>query len=116
MAKLSTGQLSTLGDNFLKMAQSVGEYRIENRATLTKKQNREIKDVHRRLLDYADHFYTTSAKLLIDDVAGSLDRIRNITEMVKRTFKRLKNFQKAIDIAGAIARIGAAIFSKNLLA
>lgn len=116
MGKLSTGQLSLLGDSFLKMAQAVGEYRIENRAILTRKQNQEIREIHHTLLNYADDFYTTSAKLMIDDVAASLDRIRDITEKAKRTYNRLKNFQKAIDVAGAIVRIGAAILTKNLLA
>ena len=98
MAKLSTSQLSSLAESFLKMAQTVGEYRVKNHSTLSRKESLEIKDLHRKLLDYADRFYTTSATLQLENVKDSLKKINEITEKVNRTYKSLRSFQKAIDI------------------
>ena len=113
MARLTSNQLTGLGDSFLRIAQSVGEYRIENRSSLGKAENQRIKELHWELLNYADQFYTTAAKLVIGDIADSLARIAGITDNIKRSYKKLKNFQKAIDIAAAVVKLGSSVFTKN---
>ncbi len=116
MSKLSARHLTELGDCFLAIAQSVGNYRMENRILLSKSQNQLIKDLHWSLLNYADDFYTTSAKLVMDEVQESLYRIKQVSTKINTTYQRLKNFQKAIDIAAAAITLGASIFSKNPMA
>jgi len=113
MAKLSSQQLTELGDNFLAFSQSVGNYRMENRSNLTKTQNLEIKNFHRTLLNYADDLYTTSAKLIMDDIQTSLETIKEVTSKTNDTFHKLKKVQKVLDIAASGVTLGAAIFSKN---
>ena len=113
MPTLKPGELATLGDHFLALAQSVGNYRMDNRSLLSRVENQQIKDLHWTLLNYADDFYTTSAKLVMDDIQPSLERIGQITARINRSYRRLQHFQKAIDIATAAVTLAASIFSKN---
>lgn len=113
MARITANQLSGLGDSFFRVAQSVGDYRIENRGNLTKAENQRIKELHWELLNYADEFYTTSAKLVINDIRESIERITGITEKINRSYNKLKNFQKAVDIATGVVKLAGAVFSKN---
>lgn len=116
MPKLTYQQLTDLGDSFLAFAQAVGNYRMKNNASLSKSQNQQIKDFHWTLLKYADDLYTTSAKLIMDDIQTSLDTIKDVTGQIIETYHNLQTVQKAINIAAAGVTLGAAIFSKNPLA
>lgn len=113
MANLTSKQLTELGDSFLSFAQSVGNYRMENRATLTRSQNQEIKELHHSLLDHADELFTTSAKLIMTEVRDSLDTIKKITGEIANDYNKLKKIQMAIDVAAAGVTLAAALFSKN---
>ena len=116
MPKLNSSHLTTLGDLFLALAQSVGNYRMINRATLTKVQNQQIKDLHWTLLNLSDDFYTTSVRLSLPDVKDSLIKIQKVTTRINKTYSSLKSFQHAIDIAAATITLGSAIFSKHPVA
>lgn len=113
MPTVTSKQLTELGDDFLSFAQAIGDYRIQNRALLSDEQNLQIKNFHWTLLTYADDFYTTSAKLMINDIQASLATIKDITGQINQTYQQLRNVQKAINIAAAGVTLGAAIFSKN---
>jgi hypothetical protein len=113
MARLTSNQLTELGDCFLRIAQSVGDYRIENRANLSKAENQRVKELHRELLDYSDEFYTTAARLVIDDIKRSMEKIVTITQNINRSYKKLKDFQKAIDIAAAAVKLAGSVLTKN---
>lgn len=108
--------MTELGDCFLSFAQSVGNYRMENRASLSRSQYRQIKDLHLALLHYADDLYTTSATLVMNEVKTSLDQIKKITSQINRTYTKLQKIQKAIDVAAAGVALAASVFSKNPLA
>ena len=116
MPRILSAQMTELGDDFLALAQAVGNYRMENRPMLSKSQNLQIKDLHWTLLSYADDFYTGSVKLVMDEIQSSLARIREISININKTIKKLQNFQKAIDIAAAAVTLASAIFSKNPVA
>ena len=113
MANLNSVQTTQLGDNFFAMAKLVGNYRMENSATLTSKQNDQLKEVHRKLSDYADDLFTSSAILVMNDVQNSLETITKLTTQIKATYTNLQKVQKAINIATSGVKLGAAIFSKN---
>ena len=68
MAKLTTQQANELANNFLAMAQAIGEYRYQNFDSLSKIQNQKIRDLHWSILNYADDLYTMSATLVLNDV------------------------------------------------
>lgn len=113
MATLTAKQVNELANNFLALAQSIGDYRYQNFDNLTKPQNQKLREAHRRILDYSDHLFTLSATLVMEDVQASLTSIGEITEQINSTYKTLQNVQKAINVAASVVTLGASILSKN---
>ena len=111
MANLTAEQVNGLADNFSAMAQVVGEYRYKNYENLSELQNQQIKDLQATILDIADRLYPLSAVLVMEDIETSLATIDNITNEIKETYKTLLDFQKAINIAGAVVTLGSSILS-----
>nr|WP_298997487.1 hypothetical protein [uncultured Allomuricauda sp.] len=116
MPRLTSKQINELANRFLALAQSIGDYRMKHFDTLTKAQNRKLRESHRRILTYSDDLFTMSATLVMTDVENSLARITNITEKITSTYKNLQNVQKAINIAAGVVTVGASIFSRSPLA
>jgi len=113
MAKLTAKQANELANNFLALAQSIGDYRYTNYDNLSKIQNQNLRESHRRILDYSDHLFTLSATLVLEDVQTSLTSIGAVTSEIKATYKTLQNVQKAINVAASVVTLGASILSKN---
>jgi len=108
---LSPEQLTALGHHFLACAQAVGNYRYSRK--LSKEMNKEFSDLQWTLLNYSDDFYTASASLLMNDVKKSLLLIKQISTKMNESYHRIRNVQKAIDIATVAITLGAALFSKS---
>uniref|UniRef100_UPI004048E60F hypothetical protein n=2 Tax=Flavobacterium sp. TaxID=239 RepID=UPI004048E60F len=113
MANLTSQQANELANNFLALAQAIGDYRYQNFDTLSKPQNQKISDLHLSILNYADDLYTLSATLVMDDVQTSLTSIGAVTTQIKATYKTLQNVQKAINVAESVVTLGASILSNN---
>lgn len=113
MTKLTAQQVNKLANNFLALAQALGDYRYENFDKLSKAQDQKIRDLHWSILNYADDLYTISATLVMDDVETSLASIDVITTEIQATYKKLELVQKAINVAASIVTLGASILSKN---
>lgn len=113
MANLTSQQVNVLANNFLALAQAIGEYRYTNYESLTDNQNMVLRDSHRRTLDYSDNLFTLSATLVMNDVDDSLARLDAITHEIKNTYESLSDVQKAINIAATIVTLGASVFSLN---
>lgn len=113
MAKLTSQQANELANYFLAMAQAVGDYRYQNFDTLSKQQNKDIKDSLVFIRKCANDLYTLSATLVMDDVQTSLASIGEVTDKMKKDYKTLQDIQKAINIAGSVANLGKAILSKK---
>lgn len=111
MTKLTSKQVNALANNFLALAQSIGDYRYKNYDSLTENQNKRLRESHKRTLDYSDDLYTLSASLVMNDVATSLKKIALITEKINGIYISLENVQKAINIATSVVTLGASIFS-----
>ena len=116
MAKLTSNQANELANNFLSVAQSIGDYRIKNYNSLTKSQNIKLRQLHKRTLDYSDDLYTKSATLIMDDAENLLLKLVSITKKIKESYKSLEEVQKVIDIAANMVILGASIFSLHPLA
>ncbi len=113
MPRLTSAQVSELANNFLAIAQSVGDFRYANYDTLSRAQNQKIKDMHWSILNYCDDLYSMAAVLVMDDAQNSLLSIERIANQMKRTYKQLTDIQKAINVAASVVTLGAAILSKN---
>ncbi len=113
MAKLTSKQVHELANNFLALAQSIGDFRYKNYDILTEEQNKILRETHKRTLDYSDDLYTVSATLVMNDIKNSLSKLDTITENIKTSYQTLADVQKAIDIATNVITLGASIFSLN---
>jgi hypothetical protein len=112
MAILSPKEVTALADNFLVMAQAVGDYRM-NATGLTSEEKSQFRELHWDLLNYSDSLYVTSANLVMEEVETSLKAIKEVTDDIRTSYKKLRNIQKAIDVAAGAVTLAAAIFSKN---
>lgn len=111
---LTPDQLTALGHSYLACAQAVGNYRYTKK--LSKELNNRLSNLQWTLLNYSDDFYTSSASLLMNDVRKSLVLIKQITKDINESYHRIRNVQKAIDVATSAITLAAALFSKNLVA
>ena len=109
MEKLAAEQVNELANHFLAMAEDLEAYREKNFATLSDKQNKQIKDLHQLILKFSDDFYTLSAILAFDEVQSSLSLIEELKIKMKITLQTLQDIQKVINIAGSVVTLGNAI-------
>lgn len=113
MEQLTAEQLTELGYSFLSIANSVDEYRMENRRQLSDDENQSLKILHSSLTQYADDLFATSAITLVSEVGGSLQKLKEVTAGINATYRKLRRVQKAIGIAAAAVAVGGAVLSKN---
>lgn len=113
MAKLTSAQANALANDFLGLAQAIGDFRYDNWSTLSKTQNQQLSNLQWSILNYGEDVLALSTVLVMDDVQASLDQINSITIEIKTTIQQLKDIQKAISIAAAIVTLGGAIISKD---
>ena len=111
---LTSEQLTLLGHSYLACAQAVGNFRYTKK--LSKEINNRLSDLQWTLLNYSDDFYSASATILMDDVKKSLTIINQVTKNINAGYHRIRNVQKAIDIATSAVTLAAALFSRNLIA
>lgn len=113
MAKLTAQQANDLANNFLGLAQAIGDYRFDNWNTLSKTENQKLGNFQWSILSYGEDILALSTALVMDDVQDSLAQINNVTLEIKETIKSLNQLQKAINVAASIVSLGGAIVSKN---
>lgn len=113
MANLSPEQANILANDFLALAQSIGDFRYENWNELSDMQNKQLGSFQRSILNAGEDILALSTVLIMNDVEDSLNSINRIASQIKSNIKFLKNIQKAIDVASAIATFGSAIISKD---
>lgn len=113
MAKLTAQQANDLANNFLGLAQAIGDYRFDNWNTLSKTENQKLGNFQWSILSYGEDILALSTALVMDDVQDSLAQINKVTLEIKETIKSLDQLQKAINVAASIVSLGGAIVSKN---
>lgn len=113
MANLTSEQANMLSNDFLGLAQSIGDYRYQNWNELSDVQNKQLGSFQRSILNAGEDILALSTVLVMNDVDTSLNRINTITSQIKSNIKFLKNIQKVINVASAIATLGSGIISKD---
>jgi hypothetical protein len=113
MGKLTSEQANQLSNNFLGLAQAVGDYRFQNWNTLSKKENQHLASFQWSLLNHGEDILAFSTVLVLDEVSESLATIQSLTDKIQNTITRLEDIQKVINIAAAAVTLGAAIVSKD---
>lgn len=116
MKTLPKTERTLLADNFLQLAQLVGEYRLKYYHELSPRMRTRIRSYHKSLIDYSDFFYASSSSLLIANSTTSIQKLTSSIKVLKKQIKKIQKTQKIIDSIGAATRLGASIISKQPLA
>jgi hypothetical protein len=113
MGKLSSEEANQLSNNFLGLAQAVGDYRFQNWNNLSIKDNQKLASFQWSLLNNGEDILVFSTQLVFEEVSESLQTIQSLTDKIKHSITKLENIQKAINIAASAVTLGAAIVSKD---
>ena len=116
MAQLTAQQANDLANQFLALAQAIGDFRYNHWSDLSKAQHHRLASQHWSVLNYGEDILALSTALIMDDVSSSLASIKTITGQIKSTLGTLKDIQKGIDITAVIVMLGAAIISQSPIA
>lgn len=113
MTELTSREANDLANQFLALAQSVGDFRYHHWNELSKARHQELASQHRSILNYGQDILAESTVLVMEDVSKSLTSIKEVTSQIKSTLGSLADIQKGINITAAIVTLGAAIISRN---
>ncbi|MPR35930.1 hypothetical protein [Salmonirosea aquatica] len=113
MANLSAQEANRLANNFLGLAQSIGDFRFNNWNVLTIDENQRMGDLQWSILNYGEDILALSTQLVVEDSKQSLEEINDISTEIKATINTIQQIQKGINVATSIVVLGGAIVSKN---
>lgn len=113
MLNLTAQQANDLSNNFLGLAQGIGDYRFLNWSDLSIADNQRLGSLQWSILNSGEDILALSTTLVMINVESSLSQINDLTQQIKGTINSLKDIQKAINVAATIVTLGAAIISKN---
>lgn len=114
MENLTAEQVKQLADNFMQMANALGNYRYNNIDSLTDEENLKTKQIHNDLLSQTTELYTKSAVLVMDDAKNALEQITRITSETEELYNSLTNVQNILDRASSILNLVSAITSLDV--
>ena len=113
MATLTKKQVSQLGQTYMRLAQAVNIYFVENYDQLSTKSRKEIRTYYKQLNDTSDYFFLASSKMILNDAEATLNKISAITKDLNKAIAKIKKVQTFVDTFGAAVRLGASIISKQ---
>jgi len=116
MAQLTAQQANDLANQFLALAQAIGDFRYNHWSELSKAQHQRLASQHWSVLNYGEDILALSTALIMDDVSSSLASIKTITGQIKSSLGTLHDIQKGIGITTVIVMLGAAIISQSPIA
>jgi len=111
--KISAVQARDLAQKFHDLSTTVGDYRFDHWDDLTKSERERLKDIQLTLLNNSTHFITELVGVILDDVEGDLQALQKVTTQAQKALKNIADVKKAIEIAAALVKLGAAIASEN---
>jgi hypothetical protein len=111
MDKLSSDDALELGNQFRDAAIALGDWRIKNRASLSKAEWEELDDREIMLLNTASSMYTSAIGLILADTQVALARVQLSIKSAKSAIKRITAFKQALDLASALVLLAGAVYS-----
>ena len=114
MDKLTADDVSELGNLFRDAAIVLGDWRIKNRASLSRAQWDELDEREITLLNTASSIYTSAAGLILEDSQTALARLQSSVKSAKSAVHRIAIFKQALDLASALVLLAGAITSGNV--
>jgi hypothetical protein len=116
MERLTSHEAKDLANQFLALAQAIGDWRYNHWSELSETQRQQLANHHRSVLEYGEEVLALSTVLVMEDVSNSLSAIKSVSGKITASLGTLADIQKGIDVAAAVVTLGAAIVSKNPLA
>jgi len=114
MENLTAEQVKELADNFMLMANALGNYRYNNIDSLTDAENIKIKEIHNEQLASTTELYTKAAVLVLEDATGALHKIETITAETQNLYEKLTKVQTVLDRASSILNLASAILTLDV--
>ena len=114
MDKLTADDISELGNLFRDAAIALGDWRIKNRAGLSRVQWDELDEREITLLNTASSLYTSTVGLILEDSRAALARLQSSVKRARSAVHRIAVFKEALDLASALVFLAGAITSGNV--
>jgi hypothetical protein len=116
MDKLTPDDAFELGNQFRDAAIALGDWRIRNRASLSKAQWDELDSQEITLLNTASSIYTGAIGLVLSDSQPALERLQSSVKDAKSAVNRIVGLKQALDLASALVLLAGALYSGNAAA
>ena len=113
MDKLSPDDAFELGNQFREAAIALGDWRIRNRASLSKAQWEELDDQEIELLNTASGIFTSAIGAILTDSQTALVGLKSSIKCAKSAIKHITAFKEALDLASALVLLAGAVYSGN---
>ena len=113
MGKLTKNQMTQLGDNYLRYAQAIGNYRINNYARMTKLMRTRSREYYNSLNDYSNSFYLAGTNLIINEAEASINQMKEVAQDLDKAITNVEKVHTVVKTIGAAVQLGAAIISKQ---
>lgn len=113
MDTLSSDDAFELANLFRDAAITLGDWRIRNRASLSKAEWEELDNREITLLNTASSLYTSAIGLILADSQTVLVRLQSSVKNAKSAMKHITAFKQALDVASALVLLAGAVYSGN---
>jgi hypothetical protein len=113
MDMLSSDDVFEVANLFRDAAITLGDWRIKNRASLSKAEWEELDNREITLLNTASSLYTSAIGLILADSQTALVRLQSSVKNAKSAMKHITAFKQALDLASALVLLAGAVYSGN---
>ena len=113
MDKQSPDDAFELGNQFREAAIALGDWRLRNRAGLSKAQWEELDDQEIALLNTASGIFTSAIGAILTDSQPALAGLKSSVKSARSAIKHITGFKEALDLASALLLLAGAVYSGN---
>ena len=110
---LTAEEANQLASQYNGIADALGKFRSDNWTRLTEAQREQLRIARNDIRDEVPELVKLALKLTLDDLSGTLARIKQATNGMKTAITHLKNVDKAIKIATSLVTLAGALASAN---
>ena len=111
--KLSSDDTFELDNQFRDAAIAPGDWRIQNRASLSKIEWDELDSREISLLSTACSLYTGAIGLVLADSPLAVERLQSSVKEAKAAVKHITALKQALDLASALVLLVGAVFGQR---
>ena len=110
---LTAVQAQELAQEFHDLAAAIGAYRLAQASTLTDTQQYQLQNLQMQCTQYSNSFIAAGLFAEQADLAATLQTIQQQTAVAQKAIATIKAVDKVLQIATAVAVLGASIASLN---